>query len=174
KGYIDSLRLELMHEKAPVSVTLIQPSGINTPFGEHSLNRMDGRAKVPVPVYSPDIVAKAICHAAEHPTRAMLVGGSGRVMTLRSKCAPSLADRVSSVDFFKAARAPAQPKREMDGGFHEGGGKGEVYGGQMSEMRRTSVYAALRRDPVAATVGLATLLTGAAGLLLSRHSPVGR
>ena len=40
KGYIDSLRLELMHENAPVSVTLIQPSGINTPFGEHALNQI--------------------------------------------------------------------------------------------------------------------------------------
>jgi len=174
KGYIDSLRLELMHEKAPVSVTLIQPSGINTPFGEHSLNRMDGRSKVPVPVYSPDIVAKAICRAAEHPTRDMIVGGSGRAMTLLSKFAPNLADRVFSVAFFKTAIDPTQPKREMDGGFHEGGGKGEVYGDQMDQMRRTSVYAALRRHPVAASIGLATLLTGAAGLLLSRHSPVGR
>ena len=38
KGYVDSLRLELMHEKAPVSVTLIQPSGINTPFVDKALN----------------------------------------------------------------------------------------------------------------------------------------
>src|SRR5690606_38321714 len=49
KCYIASLRPELMHEKAPVSVTLIQPGGINPPFGQHSLNRIDGRSKVPPP-----------------------------------------------------------------------------------------------------------------------------
>src|SRR5690606_10484004 len=34
KGFTDSLRLELLHEDAPVSVTLIKPSGIHTPFSE--------------------------------------------------------------------------------------------------------------------------------------------
>ena len=75
KGYVDSLRLELMHEKAPVSVSLIQPSGINTPFVDKALNQMNARAMIPPPIYSPDLVAEAILHAAQTPTRDMIVGG---------------------------------------------------------------------------------------------------
>ncbi len=166
KGYIDSLRLELIHEKAPVSVTLIQPSGINTPFGEHALNRMDARSKVPPPVYSPDIVAKAICRAAEHPTRDMIIGGSGRAMTLFATLFPNFSDQVFAYSFFKTALDKDKPKRPQDGGFATGGGEGEVYGDQ--NMRETSIYTMLRCNPLASVVGL-VLVAGAAGLALNKR-----
>lgn len=167
KGYIDSLRLELIHEKAPVSVTLIQPSGINTPFGEHALNMMDGRSKVPPPVYSPDIVAKAICHAAEHPTRDMIVGGAGRAMTLFSRLLPGVADQVFARAFFKTALDKDRPKRpEGGGGFHEGGGEGTIYGEQ--SMRRTSLYTMMRARPLASLAGVA-IAAGVAGLALRQR-----
>lgn len=166
KGYIDSLRLELIHEKAPVSVTLIQPSGINTPFGEHALNQMDGRTMVPPPVYSPDIVAKAICRAAEHPTRDMIIGGSGRAMTLFATLFPNLSDQVFAWSFYKTALDNDRPKRPEGGGFETGGGSGEIYGEQ--NMRKSSVYTALRSHPLTALAGVA-LAAGAAGLALKRR-----
>ncbi|MEW9856165.1 SDR family oxidoreductase [Novosphingobium sp. M1R2S20] len=172
KGYIDSLRLELMHDKVPVSLTLIQPSGINSPFGEHSFNQMEGRSKVPPPVYSPDIVARAICHAAEHPTRDMIVGGSGRAMTLLANIAPGLADRVFSWTFFRTALEKDKPKREVEGGFHHGGSKGQVYGDQSSGMRKRSVYAAMRRHPIAATAGVFALSFAALGAAMRNRLPV--
>jgi short-subunit dehydrogenase len=167
KGYIDSLRLELIHEKAPVSVTLIQPSGINTPFGEHALNTMDARSKVPPPVYSPDIVAKAICRAAEHPTRDMIVGGAGRAMTLFARLLPGVADQVFARTFFKTALDKDRPKRpEGGGGFHEGGGEGTIYGEQ--SMRRTSLYTMMRSRPLTSLAGVA-IAAGVAGLALRQR-----
>jgi short-subunit dehydrogenase len=166
KGYIDSLRLELIHEKAPVSVTLIQPSGINTPFGKHALNQMDGRTKVPPPSYSPDIAARAICRAAEHPTRDMIVGGAGRAMTLFSRLLPDLADQLYARAFFVTALDKDRPKRSDDSGFDRGGGTGEVYGEQ--SMRRTSIYTFLRSHPMASLAGMA-LAAGTAGLVLRRR-----
>lgn len=166
KGYIDSLRLELIHEKAPVSVTLIQPAGINTPFSEHALNTMEGRTKVPPPAYSPDIVARAICRAAEHPTRDMIVGGAGRAMALFSRLFPDLADQVFARAFFATALDKKRPRRRDDGGFERGGGMGEVYGEQA--MRRTSLYTALRSNPLTAMAGLA-LAAGTLGLAMQRR-----
>lgn len=169
KGYIDSLRLELMHEDAPVSVTLVQPSGINTPFGKHSLNQMEERSKVPPPVYSPDVVAKTICHAAEHPTRDIIVGGAGRAMTLLATLAPNLSDKLFEMSFFKTARYKGKPKRDVTGGFHHGGGNAEAYGDQGDWMLNSSLYTALRSRPVASIVGLA-VAAGAAGLALRHRS----
>ncbi len=161
KGYVDSLRLELMHEKAPVSVTLIQPSGINTPFTEHALNQMDARAKIPPPVYSPDIVAKAICRAAVHPTRDMIVGGGGRAMTAFAKLLPDLADRIFVPAFFGTALdKDAAPQSDGVTGFSEGGGEGKVYG--ELPMRQTSLYTFVRSNPLAALAG-AVVAAGAAG-----------
>lgn len=168
KGYIDSLRLELIHEEAPVSVTLIQPSGIHTPFGDHSLNHMEHRSRVPPPVYAPEVVAKTICHAAEHPTRDIMVGGAGRALTLLATLAPNLSDKLFSAAYFRLAQDKDRPKREMEGGFHHGGGGAELYGDQDDYMRRTSLYTTVRRHPVSAA-GLAAIAAGAAGLMLKRR-----
>lgn len=166
KGYIDLLRLELIHEKAPVSVTLIQPSGINTPFGDHALNEMDSASKVPPPIYSPDIVAEAICRAAEHPTRDMIVGGTGRAMTLFATLFPNLSDQVFARAFFKTALDKDKPPQAQDGGFDTGGGEGEIYGDQ--NMRRTSLYTTVRSHPLASLAGVA-LAAGTVGLALKRR-----
>lgn len=174
KGYIDSLRLELMHQDAPVSVTLIQPSGIHTPFAEHATNQMEGRAKVPPPAYAPELVAQAVCRAAEHPTRDVIVGGAGRAMTLLATVAPGLADRLFAKAFFVTAREENKPKRGAKGGFQTAGGAGELYGDQEDPMRRTSVYTTARTHPVA-TASAAVAAAAAAGaialVLRSRDQP---
>jgi NAD(P)-dependent dehydrogenase (short-subunit alcohol dehydrogenase family) len=66
KGFTDSLRMELEEEKAPVSVTLIKPSAIDTPYFQHAKNYMAVEPKPPAPVYAPEVVANAILQAAEH------------------------------------------------------------------------------------------------------------
>ena len=64
KGFTDALRMELQEEGAPVSVTLIKPSGIDTPIADHAANHQDGAALLPPPVYDPELVAEAILDAA--------------------------------------------------------------------------------------------------------------
>jgi short-subunit dehydrogenase len=160
KGFTDSLRLELMHDKAPVSVTLIQPSGIHTPFGDHARNYMDAASKVPPPVYAPEVVADTICHAAEHPTRNIIIGGAGRIMTSASRLFPRLTDKLYSKLFFITAKDEDRPPRRHRGGFDEAGSSGELYGDQQDYMVKGSLYTAWRERPVrtlatAAAVGAA-------------------
>jgi short-subunit dehydrogenase len=96
KGYIDSLRIELLAERVPISVTLIKPSGIATPFAEHAATHVPNAAKIPPPAYSPDIVAKAILFAAEHPRREITVGGVGALQIAGARVLPKLADYISA------------------------------------------------------------------------------
>lgn len=158
KGFTDSLRLELLHEGAPVSVTLIQPSGIDTPFGEHAKNYMDEASQVPPPVYAPEVVADAILHAAEHPTRNLVVGGVGRAMIAASRFAPKTADRFFSWSFFKTARQPGRPPRDTPKNLHGPGEGGSRYGDQGHQFE-SSLYTTARMHP-AATLGV--LAAGAA------------
>lgn len=163
KGFTDSLRLELLHDKAPVSVTLIQPSGIHTPFGEHALNYMDAASQVPPPVYAPELVADAICSAAERPIRSVRIGGAGWGMTWMARLLPATADKVFAKAFFKTARDDDRPPREQKGGFHRAGSSGNLYGDQASGMRRTSIYTSFQTRPLK-TLALAGGFT-AAGLM---------
>jgi short-subunit dehydrogenase len=92
KGLIDTLRGELADERAPVSVTLVKPSGIDTPFDTHARNRLPYAAQLPTPLYSPEIVADAVLYAAQHKVREITAGGSGRILISAVRAAPKLAD----------------------------------------------------------------------------------
>jgi short-subunit dehydrogenase len=95
KAYTDALRMELEHDNVPISVTLVKPSAINTPFPEHARNYLeDGVPALPTPMYEPDVVAEAILTCAEKPIRDVMVGGAGRVQVMMGALAPRLTDLV--------------------------------------------------------------------------------
>ena len=92
KGFTDGLRLELLADKVPVSITLIQPTAVNTPYAEHARNYMDKEPKLPSPQIDPSKVAQAILHAASHPERDVTVGAMAKLNTMNFKVMPRLAD----------------------------------------------------------------------------------
>ena len=92
KGYTDTLRMEINAEGLPIAVTLVKPASINTPFTEHARNHMAAEPEFAPPVYAPEEVARAILRCAERPTREIIVGGSGRMMTMMESLAPRLTD----------------------------------------------------------------------------------
>ena len=53
KGFTDALRMELLTEKAPVSVTLVKPTSIDTPLPNRARNYMDREPTLPPPIYPP-------------------------------------------------------------------------------------------------------------------------
>ena len=110
KGFTDALRMELEEEGAPVSVTLVKPSAIDTPYPEHATNRMDAAARLPPPIYAPETVARAILHAAETPERDVYVGFGGKSMQLLGRYAPSLMDALMETVFFDYQRTDEPPR----------------------------------------------------------------
>ncbi|MGN6374592.1 MAG: SDR family oxidoreductase [Sphingomonas sp.] len=95
KAYVEALRMELHADGVPIAVTLIKPSGIDTPIAHHAANHGPGKAMVPPPVYAPELVADAILHAAEHPRRDITVGGTGRARVLIGEHFPWLLDLIT-------------------------------------------------------------------------------
>jgi short-subunit dehydrogenase len=93
KGYTDALRMELEADALPISVTLVKPASIATPFTEHARNYMDEEAEYMPPVYAPETVARTILRCAERPTRDIIVGGSGKLISMMEKVAPRTLDR---------------------------------------------------------------------------------
>ena len=97
KGYTDALRVEIEEvAKAPVAITLIQPTAVNTPFPQHARNFTDHEPMLPKPMIEPAKVAEAILDAAESPTRATTVGTMSLLNTTVSKLLPSLADKMAA------------------------------------------------------------------------------
>ncbi len=73
------------------------PAVINTPFYNKARTKLGVQPTGVPPYYQPSLVADAILHAAEHPTRDMIVGDVGRVLDLLQKFSPELTDALLSL-----------------------------------------------------------------------------
>jgi hypothetical protein len=93
----DTLRMELEREDAGISVTLVKPGAIDTPFPEHARNFMNAPPRLPPPLYVPEVVADAVLFACAHPKRTLYAGGGGLLSSVLSKAAPRLADLAMEV-----------------------------------------------------------------------------
>lgn len=109
EGFLESLRIELQHEKIPISVTSIKPAVINTPFYNHVLTKLGVKPTGLPPYYSPKLVAEAILHTAEHPTRDFIVGDVGRILDLAQRLSPELMDILLLAIGFEGQRT-SEPK----------------------------------------------------------------
>jgi short-subunit dehydrogenase len=95
KGFTDAFRMELAAERAPVSVTLIKPSAVDTPYMEHARNYSGSTGtRNPPPTYDPAVVARAMVYACEHDRRDIVVGFGGWAVAALGTIAPSMTDCV--------------------------------------------------------------------------------
>lgn len=127
KGFTDALRVEVQElDDAPVSITLIQPTAVDTPFPEHARNYMPLEPKLPTPQIDPEQVAEAILKAAEDPTRHAKVGAMATLNTAAAKLFPSLGDKMSAK---QAERQQYdEPPRDPEGTLYKPGETGRKRG----------------------------------------------
>jgi short-subunit dehydrogenase len=115
KGFTDALRMELEDESAPISVTLIKPGSISTPFIDHAKNYMTMKPSLPPPVYAPENVAEAILHAAEHPVRDLFVGAGGKGISAMGNLAPRATDKFMEKMLFDQQQRDEPEQMREDG-----------------------------------------------------------
>ena len=100
KGFVAALRAELEAAGRPVSLTLIKPGPIDTPYMEHARSFMSNPSdparpngtRNPPPSYDPALVADAIAYALTHDVRDLNVGGAGWLFAKLGQLAPRLTD----------------------------------------------------------------------------------
>lgn len=161
KGFTDALRMELEQERLPISVTLIKPTSINTPFPQHARNYTDREAKLPPPVYAPEEVAHAILHAATRRLRDVYVGGSGKLMSSLDKHAHRLVDWMGERVLGNQQQRDERP-RKPDGALYRAGDDGHVHGDHPGHVARYSWYTRTSLCPAMPWMGVAAGLAAVA------------
>jgi short-subunit dehydrogenase len=132
KGFTDALRVETeLVEEAPVSISLIQPTAVNTPYPQHARNYMDKEPKLPSPQIDPHQVAEAIIDAATRGGRDIKVGAMSKMNTLMATLMPRLADRMSAMQATRQQRD--ERPRNPQGTLFEPGYSGRTYGTSPTE-----------------------------------------
>jgi hypothetical protein len=109
KGFTDALRMEVEEAGLPVSVSLVKPASIATPFYDVARNYMDRRPRPIPPVYAPEVAARAILVCATRPTRELYAGGAGKALAAAETLAPRLTDRAMERALFRLQQDDAPP-----------------------------------------------------------------
>lgn len=113
EGFLEALRVELQHENIPISVTNILPAVINTPYYNKAMTKLGVKPTGIPPYYEPSLVADAILHTAEHPTRDFIVGDVGKIVDVLQRLSPQLVDALLLAIAFPLQRTD-EPKSEDD------------------------------------------------------------
>ena len=162
KALTESLRVELEAAGSEIQVTLIKPSSMNTPLLDQAATHMGVKPKPMTPVYDPDLVAQAICYAAEHRSRELTVGGASKLLSTLEAFAGPVIDRWMAKTGSKGQQSK-EPKSDQapNNLFAPLPGKGSIHGSFPGSG--ISLYTWARLHPRAALAG--TLAAGlAAGI----------
>ena len=130
KGFTESVRCELLHDRSSVRITMVQMPALNTPQFDWVLSRLPNKPQPVPPIYQPEVAAGAIVWAAHHDRPEVWVGGSTVATLVANRVAPKLLDHYLGRTGVKSQQTeqPADPNRpfnlwepvEGDHGAHGG------------------------------------------------------
>ena len=113
-GFLEALRVELKHERWPISVTQVLPGTINTPFFDKGRSKIGVKPVGIPPIYEPGTVANVIVYAAENPARDLVSGGAARALILNQRLSPRMLDAVLTTRAGFSPQKTEEPRSEDD------------------------------------------------------------
>ncbi|WP_007509174.1 SDR family oxidoreductase [Pseudofrankia saprophytica] len=176
QGFHEALRCELLHEHSNVHVTMVQMPAVNTPQFSWLLSRLPRQAQPVPPIYQPELAARAVLYAADHPRRREYWVGSSTAATLAANAvAPGLLDRYLARTGFAGQQTDAAHDPSAAGnlwkpadapGGHDFGAHGSF--DDRSHRRDPQLWASQHHGVVAATTTAAAAAAATGWLLTHR------
>jgi NAD(P)-dependent dehydrogenase (short-subunit alcohol dehydrogenase family) len=175
QGFHESVRTELLHEKSSVHVTMVQMPAVNTPHFSWVLSRLPRQAQPVPPIYQPEVAARAVVYAADHPQRREYwVGETTMATLLVNAVAPGLLDRYLAKTGFGAQQTESPKPEDQAANLWDpaDGEDGRDYGAHglfddRSHAHSPQVWASQHHGAVYA--GCAALVAGAAAAWVGRR-----
>ena len=167
-GFTSSLRCELLHEGSAVRVTVVQMPAVNTPQFSWVRSRLPRHPQPVPPIYQPELAARAVAFAADHPRRRQYwVGGTTAATVLANRVAPGLLDRYLARTGFGAQQTDQREPADRPGNLWEpeDGPGGHDFGahGEFSDRSHDrSLQLWLSQHARAVTAGVAAAAAGGA------------
>jgi NAD(P)-dependent dehydrogenase (short-subunit alcohol dehydrogenase family) len=130
-GFTSSVRCELLHEDSGVHVTVVQMPAVNTPQFSWVRSRLPNQPQPVPPIYQPEVAARGVLYAADHPRRRQYwVGASTAATLLANRVAPAVLDRYLARTGYAAQQTaePAEPGRPDNLMQPVDGGSGHDFG----------------------------------------------
>ncbi len=160
RGFTDSLRSEILHDKLNISVSMVDLPAVNTPQFNWALNKTGRRAQPVPPIFQPEVPARAIYYAAFNPRRQTWIGFPTVKAILANRIAPGLIDRyLASAGYTgQLGSEPTDPDAPSNL-FHPVPGHYGAHGRFDAEARGRSweVFTSRHRNAMWATIAVGAL-----------------
>jgi NAD(P)-dependent dehydrogenase (short-subunit alcohol dehydrogenase family) len=113
RGFTDSVRCELLHDRSNVHITMVHLPGLNTPQFSWCKTRLPRHPQPVPPIFEPEVAAEGIVWAAHHKRREVLVGGSTVEAVQGNKIAPGILDHYLARTAYdgQQTKQPVSPDR---------------------------------------------------------------
>ncbi len=172
QGFHESLRCELLHDGSNVRVTMVQMPAVNTPQFAWVLSRLPNRAQPVPPIYQPEVAARAVLYAADHPKRREYwVGRSTAATLVANAVAPGLLDRYLARTGYSSQQTdqPRDPDQPVNLWEPADGREGRDFGAHGAfDDRSTSRSPQLWASQHHGLLGVAALGLGGAAAAVTR------
>ncbi|ACL55462.1 SDR family oxidoreductase [Methylobacterium nodulans] len=113
RGFVDSLRSELLHDGSRVRLTMVQLPAVNTPQFDWARSVLPRRLQPVPPIFQPEAIARHVVRAARRAPREIWIGMPAWKAILGTMAAPGLIDRFLARQGYRGEMtdAPAVPGR---------------------------------------------------------------
>jgi NAD(P)-dependent dehydrogenase (short-subunit alcohol dehydrogenase family) len=163
RGFTESLRCELLADGSGIRVAMVELPGLNTPQFDHCRTRLPDQPQPVPPIYQPEVAARAVAWATEHPRRDHWVGAATVATILANRIAPGLVDHYLARTNIEAQQASEPlPADHGDNLFDPSPGDPGAHGRFDAQAHRRSPQAVVARHrgaPLAVAGAPAALLT---------------
>ena len=109
RGFTDSVRTELLHDKSKVWISMVQLPAVNTPQFSWCRTKMPDHPQPVAPIYQPEVPAAVVVYAAHHRRREIWVGSSAVEAIIANKIAPRFLDWYLAKTGFKSQQMQGRP-----------------------------------------------------------------
>jgi NAD(P)-dependent dehydrogenase (short-subunit alcohol dehydrogenase family) len=112
RGFTDSLRCELRHDKSHVRLSMLQLPAVNTPQFDVVRNRLPGRPRPVGTIFQPEVIARAAVYASEHAPRELWIAHTAIEAILGKYFIPGILDRYLAERAWdgQMTKEPARPR----------------------------------------------------------------
>ncbi len=119
KGFMDSLRSELIHDKSNVRASMVQMPAMNTPQSSWVKSRLPNKPQPVPPIYQPEIGAEAVYFVAHNERREMYVGYPTVEAIVGNKIFPGYVDKYLAKGGYKSQQTDEPVEADRQNNLYE-------------------------------------------------------
>ena len=97
RGFFESVRAELLHEKSNVRLSMVHLPAVNTPQFDWCETTLDRHPQPVPPIYQPEVAARFIFKAALNGRRTKVVGAWNKLLVIAGTLFPGLGNNYAAL-----------------------------------------------------------------------------